>query len=171
MAEHPRINDESNNPYRPPGSGSGGPVEFRRGHPLKAIALGALADVGGTVLVSAVVTLLFVTMLMLNGVPEDGVADQLGASRIYLGVIFVLGLGLDVVGGYVAARIANHAEYKHAILTAVVVVIAGIVLTGGSGEKDWPGWLDTFGIAMAFPSALLGARLYLLERHRATHNS
>ncbi len=159
---------DGSNPYQPPGSDPGRAIDpHRRGHPLKAIVFGAVADLGGTILMAIVVSTLFATMLVANGHPADAIADLMIASKLYMAVLLTLGLGLDVVGGYVAARIANHAEYKHAILTAVLVVIGGTLLGSGSDDSGWPAWIDVAGNVLVFPAALFGAYLYLLEKYRA----
>lgn len=163
---------EPGNPYEPPSSDPGRGIDpNRRGHPLKAIGLGALADLGGTLIMATLVSTLFATMLVINGVAADAVADQMIASKLYLGVLLVLGLGLDVVGGYVAARIANHAEYKHALLTAGLVIIGGMLLSAGADEGGWPAWINALGTLAAIPAALLGAHIYLIEKFRAARSS
>ncbi len=160
------MNEDPNDPYRPPQSNLGrGHDPGRRGHPALAIVSGAAADLLGTVLMALIVTTLFATMLTLGGVDPAEIPDRLIASPIYVGVMLILGLALDSVGGYVAARIANHAEYKHALLTALLVVLTGTLLGGEDETGAWPEWLESVGILLAFPAAALGAYVYLKEKH------
>ena len=61
------MTDDGRNPYQPPGSDPGRAIDpHRRGHPLKAIVFGAVADLGGTILMAIIVSTLFATMLVAN---------------------------------------------------------------------------------------------------------
>jgi hypothetical protein len=63
-----------------------------------------------------------------------------------------------VLGGYVAARVANQREYYHALLTGVVVLVFGELMIGMSSE-DYPLAYRVIGDLLAVPAALLGGHL------------
>ncbi|HTT38100.1 MAG TPA: hypothetical protein VMH32_10575 [Burkholderiales bacterium] len=129
----------------------------------KAVFLGAVADLGGTMIASIV---LFVAFSVLLGASE-GSAEQIGAqlqqSWPFLMTSMIVGSGFTVLGGYVAGRIARHSFLKHAFAAGAISFVVGIVLSG-SEESPYSGLLSLLAYTLHFPLALFGG--WLAARRR-----
>jgi len=102
------VNDP--NPYRAPEA----PVRDSGAGPQRptwvAILAGLAADVGGTFIGSIVVTLVVGVLLTSQGISAADVETQLASSGPYQAFSLLFGLSFTVLGGYVAARVANRRE-------------------------------------------------------------
>jgi hypothetical protein len=103
------------NPYTPPSSNLDVP-DAKRGSAVKAVVVGLVADIGGSMLVGALASIGYVMYLGAMGTPQDQIAAALGTSFAYdspLGIaLTVIGCLFSVLGGYICARIAKHSEYR-----------------------------------------------------------
>jgi hypothetical protein len=154
----------NNDPYAPPSA----PVRDRRpdapGSTWKAVSLGAVADIAATFLASIVLTAaLGATMISRGAIPEQ-VEAALIASDAYLLTMMVAGLGCTVLGGYVAARLANQREYYHALLTGIVALVLSEVMLGVTADV-FPLAYRIIGDILMLPAALFGG--HLRKRRRA----
>jgi hypothetical protein len=129
---------EERNPYTAPEAR----VADRRrppGSPYKAVALGALTDLGGTFLFSMALMLVYGVALTGSGVqPENmeaAIKDAATTDSLFFWVGSIGGCGFSVLGGYVCARIAGQSEYTLGAILAVIVVVLGTLLFGG-GDYD-----------------------------------
>ena len=127
---------EERNPYATPEARV---AERRRqpGSPYKAVALGALTDLGGTFLFSMLLMFIYGVALSGSGVqPEDmeaAMRDAASTESLFFWVGSIGGCGFSVLGGYVCARIAGQSEYTLGAILAVVVVVLGMLLFGTGG--------------------------------------
>jgi len=148
----------SNDPYTPPSA----PVRDRdpeaSGSTWKAVTFGVLSDIVGTFLAGIVLFALLGSMLVSQGASPEELDRALMQSDAYMLMAGVTGLGFTVLGGYVAARVANQREYYHALLTGVVVLVFGELMIGMSGE-GYPLAYRIIGDLLAVPAALLGGHL------------
>ena len=119
---------EQRNPYATPEAR----VADRRrqpGSPYKAVALGALTDLGGTFLFS----ILLVFAWGIAQSPDVATGEAITVDPWYSWVGSIGGCGFSVLGGYVCAYIAGQSEYTLGAILAVIVVVLGMLLFGTGG--------------------------------------
>lgn len=118
------------NPYSPPSTKveDTGPTQ---GSAIKAVAIGLLVDIGGSILAGMLLTTLYAFDLAASGVEEDELMEVIAnipsdswVSDVGMGI----GCLLSVLGGYLCARIARHSEYKLGHIVAGISVIFGLAL-------------------------------------------
>ena len=76
------------------------------------------------------------------------------------------GLACTALGGYVAARFANHSEYANAFAVGLASLVFGEVMMLVS-PTDYALWLRLAGDALVIPAALAGGHLRTLQRRPA----
>jgi hypothetical protein len=151
-----------NNPYTPPQAPlreSAGPVT---GPGWKALLLGVVTDIGGTLAVSVVLSVIAALVMGDSAADPETFRSNLN-SGIWPMLGMVFGSLCTVAGGYVAARVANHAEYRYAAACGLIaLVLSELMVGGGDAQADFgmriAGWIATV------PLAMLGARFRLREK-------
>ena len=122
----------SDNPYKPPSSNVE-VADTKRGSAIKAVVLGLVTDLVGTMVVTLLAAIVYGSYLGATGSsPEEAAASVQGFSYDSpLGLaVAVAGTLFSVLGGFVCARIARHDEYRlGGIMCAISIVL--IVLTSG----------------------------------------
>ena len=149
------------NPYTPPRS----PLRENasaRGAPWKAILLGVLTDIGGTLAASVVLSVLAALSMGDTAADPDAFRNNLGSGLWQL-LAMAMGSLCTLLGGYVAARVANHAEYRYAAVCGLLsLVLSELFATGSDMQSDFglriAGWIVTV------PLAMLGARWRLRQK-------
>jgi hypothetical protein len=97
--------------------------------------------------------------------PEDAVA-ALDRSTGWLGLGLAGGLACTALGGYVAARFANHSEYANAFAVGVASLVFGEAVLILFAQAP-PLWLRLAGDFAVIPAALLGGHLRVLQLRAA----
>ena len=147
------------NPYAPP-EATVHDQPSRPGSAFKAIALGLATDIGGTLVATAILALIYGIALAAAGVKREDIAAAMQASATdswFFYVTAIIGLGFSVLGGYVCARIARRSELKLGAILAALSALLGFFLSG-----DDPQQLGTFlsltllGIGAVVAGARLG---------------
>ena len=146
----------NDNPYNAPKTD----VDRRESGPQRslalAIAIGALADVAGTIAGGGVIAVVAAVVHGATGGNPDDFARWAEAGPL-TGILFAMGLGFTMLGGYVGARFANRLEYAVACGVGICSLALGELLSsGGSGPVGWIYWL---GFAATIPCALVGGHL------------
>jgi hypothetical protein len=116
------------NPYASPKANVALPDE-KPGSPYKAVALGLLVDIGGSIGSSLLLGMLYGVILMTSGAsPEElrAYSTVPRGSWLWFGS-HGLGYGFSVLGGYVCARIARRSEYKLGAIQAALSTAIGVV--------------------------------------------
>jgi hypothetical protein len=156
------------NPFQPPETDPTRtpPPPLPPGSPLKAVLMGLAVDIGGTALLSMVVTVVYVLQLHGQGLSEDETREAMAHmphdSALYVGGT-LLGALLSVAGGYVCARIARRDEFRIGLVMAALSGLGGLLLGGDSDAADMAVLFTLTGIACN----LLGVK-YGAERNRRT---
>jgi len=154
------------NPYTPPGSPVKDPPNARRRSSLGAIALGFGVDIAATMVVSTLLSVVAGVSLAAGGSSPEEAAALVDRSAGWLLAGMLGGLCCTVLGGYVAARFANHSEYANAFAVGVASLVFGeAVLVAFS--QDLPLWLRLAGDLAVVPAALLGGHLRTLQKRAA----
>lgn len=152
-------------PYRPPRSDVA-PQAEPRGSAVKAVLLGALADIGGSIAAGIVLTFAYGLMLGLSGADPEQIGSAL--AQVPVGSWFsilgmVVGSGFSVLGGYLCARIARRSEYKLGAIVAAISGVSGLFLGGRA-----PAGIDFALLLATVASVMLGAWIGLMRnRQRA----
>jgi putative membrane protein (TIGR04086 family) len=123
-----------------------------------AITAGAAADMIGTLLTSIFISAVAGRMLLAQGVPEDEIGARMAADMRVLLWSVVLGLAASLVGGLVAARVAQRREVTHGAAAGAV----GLVLATFSALVTpvvLPTWYVVVGYGLVVPVAALGGIL------------
>jgi hypothetical protein len=114
---------------------------------FKAILLGVLADITGTLTVA---TALFLA-LAASGLPEaDIIVRMHGFSGLML--MLIIGLNFTLIGGYVAGRTAGRIEILHGAIVAGTGLVLGLFFR----EPGLPLWYETVSFAAMIPIGMAG---------------
>lgn len=157
--------DAPHNPYRPPASDPA-PRTEPRGSAVKAVLLGALADVGGSVAAGIVLTFTYAFLLGLAGADPEQIAFALANVPVdsWFSILgMVVGSGFSVLGGYLCARIARHSEYQLGAIVAAISALSGLVLGGRV-----PAGIDLAFSLVTVASVMLGSWIGLIRNRQRT---
>lgn len=121
-------------PFKPPSSDVSVP-DIRRGSAVKAVVLGAVTDIVGSMIASFVFFVAYGAYLAMTG----NSPDQIGARTGDVGfdspvgiLVNIVGCLFSVLGGFVCARVAKHSEYKLGGILSAVSVALGVLVSGGA---------------------------------------
>ncbi len=109
---------------------------------IKAILIGTLVEIGGSILVGVIAIALGV--------------DLHTPSLPVLAASTGIGFGLTFLGGFVAARLARTAELMNSGIVGAIVVALGVSFLSFSPN---PMWLDVTALLLTIPVAMLGGHL------------
>jgi hypothetical protein len=128
-----------------------------QGSAVKAVSLGLLVDIGGTLLLSVVVFSAYAVVQAGNGMSVEQIEAELGnlppTSLLFI-VMTLLGCGLSVLGGYVCARIARRRDYRLGVVLGALSTTLGLLL----GSDESAGMLAATAL-LSFAAIMLGTRL------------
>ena len=152
------------NPYAPP-EAAVHDVPPKPGSWFKAIALGLAVDIGGSLLATIILAVIYGAALGAAGVRREDIAATMQASAndswfFYVGTL--AGLSFSVLGGYVCARIARRSEMKFGAILAALSALSGFLL---AGDEQQLGTLLSLTL-LGFGAVLVGARLGLAKNLR-----
>ncbi len=152
------------------------PAQFKPWRSLAAVVTGVIVDLGGTNIVGGCYTVVIMFPLMMplleQGLSQAEMQVQLQqqVNEAMNGSIFmwVLGALLSILGGYVAGRIARHAETLHGLTVGVGVTLISTTLTLALGlPSATPLWRLLLGLALNWGATALGGFLAEWQRTRA----
>ncbi len=151
----------SDNPYAPPATPiKSSDVPPRRGSPMLAVLIGWAADIFGTTIFASIAIVVLGMLLGAGGASEpELISIERSSGWQAFGLIF--GMGFTALGGYVTARIANHAEYKLAAITGLCSLATGEIFIQMSDADNSMFWVRLVGFVFTLPAALGGAWWYL----------
>lgn len=156
----------SDNPYTPPSAPVGDRGPEHTGATWKAVLLGVTTDLCGTTVAGMVLLVLFSGMLVAQGQAPEDISPMLLQSNQYLLLSLAVGLSFTALGGYVAARVANHREYWHAMIVGVIVLIIGEILVSND-PAGMPLSIRIIGDLLVVPAALMGGHMRRIAKVRA----
>jgi len=153
------------NPYSPPGA-TVHDQPPRPGSAFKAVALGLATDIGGTLVATAILAVIYGIALAASGVKREDIAATMQASATdswFFYVSSLVGLGFSVLGGYVCARIARRSELKFGAILAALSALFGILFAGENTQE-----LGTFLslTLLGIGAVVVGARLGQAKNRR-----
>jgi MFS family permease len=122
----------SNNAYAPP-SAELKDAPPRPGSPFKAVALGLLVDIGGSVIAGAIVSVGYAFSLARQGIAPEQIAVAMRTDSLttWFGVLcFLMGTGFSYLGGWVCARVARRSELLVGACLALLTALIAVVVSG-----------------------------------------
>jgi hypothetical protein len=123
---------------------------------FKAVTLGVLTDVLGSLTVMTTVGLIVGLALGAQDVPQVELELQMQRPG-FLVPSLLLGLGFTTLGGFVAGRVSGRFEMIHGGLVGSVCLIVGILLWPVSASV--PAWYMVVSLLGSVPLGLLGGYL------------
>ena len=153
-------------PYTPPGSPVGDPPEARRRSSALAVALGFFVDIGATMIFGVALAIVGGVGLAAGGADAQAIDAIVERSAGFQLIGLAGGLACTALGGYVAARFANHSEYANAFAVGLASLVFGEVMLLVQAQ-DYPLWLRLLGDALVIPAALVGGHLRMLRKRLA----
>ena len=157
----------AHDPFRPPATDVDAP-DVQRGPAVKAIVLGALTDIGGSMLSGIIFSLLYGIYLGATGNSIEDMGKPLSmadANNSPIGFLMnMVGCLFSVLGGYVCARIAKHSEYRLGVILAVVTVSLGFLMMAGGEPDPLAGIYSLLTVAAVMVGSHLGAKTNQRER-------
>lgn len=121
------------NRYQPPHSRID-PRNREPGSIPKAVTVGAIIDIGGTMLGSFVVAMCYAVLLGMQGLSSDEITkalNELDRWSVPGLITMAIGLVMSVLGGLQCAVIANRATYLAPGILSIVSVAIGAMMNDG----------------------------------------
>jgi MFS family permease len=103
---------------------------------VKAVLLGLLVDIGGTLIGTLLFAAIYGAMLASGGTsPAEAQEAYAEMAQTAWGftILAVMGCGFSVLGGYVCARISRRLDFRLGLILAALSAGSGFLL-GGGGE-------------------------------------
>lgn len=128
----------TDNPFKPPRAHVRDQPP-RPGSALRAILTGLTVDIGGSLLSSVVLTILYAALLAASGMTEDQVSDamkNIPPTSIVAILGTVIGACWSVAGGFVCARIVRRDEYRVGGVMGGLSALLGLMLGGADEPAD-----------------------------------
>ena len=131
-----------------------------RGINITALALGALTDIGGSLVAGSAIGIIVVIVLAAQGVPQNELAARLEGPMILVPGL-ILGFPITLLGGFVAGRVSKHSEVLHGGLVGLIGLLFGLLFSG-----SLPLWYSIVSAVGVVPFGMAGGRLAAGNRQR-----
>ena len=135
---------------------------------VKALLLGLVAHFGSLLLLGTVFLLIDLIRLQPQHIPPREIAQHIIADRSVFTVSLFLRLVCLGTGAFVTARIARTAEFTHATILWLLVVLLGLLPRLNPNAPLPPGWFLHILYVVELPVALLGALIARRMRDTAS---
>ena len=123
---------------------------------VKALLLGALTDVGGSLVVGGFMGLAIGIVIGLGGgLTAIDQLEELSSSWWMLVSGFLVGLAFSLLGGFVAGRLARELEVLHGGLSGLLSALVGLLFP----SSTLPTWFLVLCFVAAPLAGMLGGRL------------
>lgn len=127
---------------------------------IKALLLGALTDIGGSLVVGSVFGLLIGIVLAVLGVPQNRMDAHLQGLAVLIPSL-VIGFGFTVLGGFVAGRVSKSYEVMHGGIVGCIGIVFGLFFWA-----SLPLWYNIASLLGVVPCGMLGGRIAATTRHK-----
>jgi hypothetical protein len=145
------------NPYQPTSAALKEPPRPPRS-PILAVIAGLAVDIGGSMLSSLLLSILYAVTLARAGLGPVAIGNAISQSEPGSGfgiAGIVVGTAFSFLGGYVCARIARRRERQLAAIQATLIVAFGLAM----GGSRYAPWIHAAMAVATFAVVLLGAEL------------
>lgn len=130
------------------------------GNEIKALVVGFVVDIGGTIVASLVLSSIYAISLVSDGLDETQIREAMENIPLdswFSIVSIVVGAALSVLGGFVCARIARATDYRLGVILALCSSFFGLVI---DYDRD-SGLAIVAMIAVTIVAVLAGTRMGL----------
>lgn len=121
-----------NNPYQAPQAPLEPKKDRTQGSIAKAVILGSLVDIGGTMIFGFVSGIVLAFIALSQGSDLETMIESIDAGGIthpFNLIAALIGLIMSTLGGYITARIACLRSYKAVTIMMCVTMVIGILLS------------------------------------------
>ncbi len=132
---------------------------------IKALALGALTDIGGSLIFGFALGLIVIVVWLAQGIPLNQLAGR-EKDPILVVPVLIAGWGFTLLGGFVAGRVAKKSEVMHGGLVGLIAVLTGICFWGST-----PLWYGIVSLLGVIPFGMAGGRLSVVKRSSISNGS
>ena len=135
------------------------------GSPVKGVIYGVLIDIGGTILFSTILGIVWATLLLSQGVSKEQaqiIMQNPNSTSPVMLFGMVVGCMISVFACYICGRVAKKYEYRLSILIFVMLTLFFMVM--GKNNSTLISFAVT--ILANISSALFGAYLAVLRNTR-----
>lgn len=122
----------------------------------KAVLIGALVDIGSSVVSNFIVLNIMAIILASQGVPSTEIDARILQSPTFLASSLIIGFGFTFLGGFVAANLAKVRKVLHSSLVGSIGVALGLVLLFLYGTGSIPLWYNLTAFILTIPVAAMG---------------
>ena len=140
-----------------------GKHKSNKGSPVKAIAIGLVVDIGGSLISAFTLAIAYGTLLASRGMSPEEIEYHLVNLDPYSAfsiISMVVGGCMTVLGGYVCARIVNYSEYKFVFIFGFISAAFGHI-----ASESYYSTLDNIALGiLTLGCALLGAWLRVVQK-------
>lgn len=126
-------------------------MESERPVKIKALALGVLANIGGSLVLGIMLSLVMGIILGALGVSMNEINARMWGPILNL----ISGFGSAVLGGFVAGRIAKQKQVLHGAIVGAAWIFLGFL----SGESFPPSWYNIVLFVGVVPFGMMGGRI------------
>jgi hypothetical protein len=135
----------------------------KKGSPVKAIAIGLVVDIGGSLISAFILAIAYGILLASRGLAPEEIEYRLTNLDPYSAfsiITMVVGGCMTVFGGYVCARIVNYSEYKFSFIFGFISAAFGHI-----ASESYYSTLDHIALGiLTLGCALLGAWLRVVQK-------
>jgi uncharacterized membrane protein len=127
--------------------------------------MGAIVDLGGTIVAAIVMALAYSTYLTSRGVPGEQVQQTLESAPIgsaYFNIAVAVGVFFSALGGYVCAAYARKNTYQVGLVLAAIVSMIGLTF-GGQGHSEL---FDTLTVVVTVAAVMSGTWFHTRKDNR-----
>jgi hypothetical protein len=136
-------------------------ADKRRIIDIKAVALGVLTDTGGSLVIGAILAVIIVVGLAMNGIPKNQIEAYLhGPIVLILGM--VIGFAFTILGGFVAGRVSKKFEILHGGIVGFIGILFGVLFW-----TTLPMWYIIVSLVGVVPLGMLCGRIAEVSRNRS----
>jgi hypothetical protein len=151
---------------RPPESDSEN-KKLKKGSPVKAIIIGVVVDMGGTIVLGIILVMIYSVLLASEGMSPEEIEYQLinlDPHSTFSIISMIIGGLVTVFAGYLCASIVNYSEYKFTFILGSISAAFGLIV----GESHYSTLDNIFLSILTVMCALLGAWLYVVKKANQT---
>lgn len=128
-----------------------------RGINIKALVLGAVTDISGSLVVATILGVVMGIALAAQGIPQSEIEAR--AQGMVLIPSLLIGFGFTVLGGFVAGRVSKSYEVMHGGIVGCIGLFFGFLFWAAS-----PLWLIIASLVGTVPMGMLGGRIAATTR-------
>jgi hypothetical protein len=140
---------------------------LKKGSPIKAITIGVVVDIGGTIVLGIILVMIYSVLLASEGLSPEEIEYQLvnlDPHSTFSIISMILGGLMTVFAGYLCASIVNFSEYKFTFIFGSISAAFGLM----AGESHYSTLDNIFLTILTVMCALLGAWLHMVKKANST---